>query len=147
MKTPGSAMAARSSITASGLPNPIAAAIEGPGTAERAVPRTAAREFDRGARIKLADEIFAAVAHQVARRPEMSRSATKPGGGPSPAVGDGAGDFGDGATVVGDGFEKCDDARLALALEHAIDRALAMLKMALAVKEALWPPTQMKERG
>src|SRR5262249_45612933 len=46
----------------------VAAAIEGPGAAERAIPRAATREFDRSSRIEHADEILAAVAQQVARR-------------------------------------------------------------------------------
>src|SRR6185437_2587069 len=39
------------------IAQPIRAAIESPGAAERAIPRTAAGEFDRGARIKNAEKI------------------------------------------------------------------------------------------
>src|SRR5262249_12805526 len=46
----------------------IGAAIEGPGAAEGAVPGTAARELDRGTGIERAEEIFAAMAQQVACR-------------------------------------------------------------------------------
>jgi len=45
--------------------------------------------------------------------------------------GDGAGHFGDCATVARDGFKQLDDARLALALEHAIDGALAVFQNGL----------------
>src|SRR5262249_37192021 len=41
-----------------GAAQPVAAAVERPGAAERAVPRAAAGEFDRGAGIEHADEIF-----------------------------------------------------------------------------------------
>src|SRR5437868_4083308 len=40
----------------------IAAPVESPGTAERAIPRAAAGELDRGTGIEHPDEIFAAVA-------------------------------------------------------------------------------------
>ena len=41
---------------------------------------------------------------------------------------DGAGHFGDRAAVAGHGFKELDDACLAFALEHAVDRALAMFQ-------------------
>src|SRR5208282_3136849 len=47
---------------------PIASAIEGPGAAERAIPRTAARKLDRGAGIEGAEKIFPAMTQQIARR-------------------------------------------------------------------------------
>src|SRR5260370_41640983 len=50
---------------------PVAAAIERPGAAERTVPWAPAREFDRGAGVEHADEIFAAVAHGIARGPDF----------------------------------------------------------------------------
>ena len=46
----------------------VAAAVERPGGAERAVPRAAAAELDRRTRIELADEVAAAPAHQVPGR-------------------------------------------------------------------------------
>src|SRR4029077_9451269 len=57
----------------------IAAPVKCPGAAERAVPRTAARELDRGARIEHADEIFAPVAQQVARWQQIIERTDKPG--------------------------------------------------------------------
>ena len=42
--------------------------------------------------------------------------------------GDGAGHLGDRAAVAGERLEQLDHARLALALEHAVDRALAVLQ-------------------
>ena len=49
----------------------IAAAVEGPGAAEGAVPRAAAREFDRGAGIERAEKIFPAMAQQIACRHQI----------------------------------------------------------------------------
>ena len=77
MKTPGSRIADRSSTTRSGLDQPVAAAVEGPGAAERAVPRAAARELDRGAGVEYADEILAAMAQEVARRPHARRGCAR----------------------------------------------------------------------
>src|SRR6266496_1513310 len=54
-----------------GAQQAIAAAVKGPGAAERAVPRTAARKLDRGAGIEHADEILAAMAQQIARRQQL----------------------------------------------------------------------------
>jgi hypothetical protein len=51
--------------------HPIAAAIESPGAAERAIPGTTARKFDRGARVERTEKIFAAVAQQVPRRHQL----------------------------------------------------------------------------
>src|SRR5439155_13524151 len=45
---------------------PVAAAVKGPGAAKGAVPRAAARKLDRGAWVERAEEIFSAVAQQVA---------------------------------------------------------------------------------
>src|SRR5262249_8687186 len=105
---------------------PIAAAIEGPGAAERAVPRATAREFDRGAGVEHADEIFAAVAQEVACGADLFEALDEATPGALPVRGDGTGHLRDCARVAGDGFEQLDDARLALALEDAIDRALAV---------------------
>src|SRR5262249_30416401 len=46
----------------------VAASVEGPRAAEGAVPRTAAREFNRGARIERTDEVALAAGDQVSRR-------------------------------------------------------------------------------
>src|SRR4029077_2602216 len=50
---------------------PIASAVKGPGAAEGAIPRTAARKLDGGAGIERAEEIFAAMAQQIARRHQI----------------------------------------------------------------------------
>src|SRR5262245_5971048 len=107
---------------------PIAAAVERPGAAERAVPRAAAGELDRGAGIEHADEIFAALAHEVARGRDLVEVLDKAGAGTFAVGGDGAGHFGDRVAVAGEPLEQLDHARLALALEHAVDRALAVLQ-------------------
>src|SRR5262249_39260238 len=44
----------------------VAAAVEGPRAAERAVPRTAARKLDRSGRIENPDEIFVAAGQKIA---------------------------------------------------------------------------------
>jgi len=105
---------------------PIAAAIEGPGAAERAVPRATAREFDRGAGVERADEIFAAVAQEVACRPDLFKMLDEARPRALPVGSDGARHFGNCAKVARDGFKQLDDARLALALEGTIDSALAV---------------------
>src|SRR5262249_18713420 len=46
----------------------VAAAVECPGAAERAVPGTASRELDGGGRVQHADEVLAAAPGEVARR-------------------------------------------------------------------------------
>src|SRR5262249_8813938 len=46
---------------------PIAAAVEGPRAAERAIPGTAARELGRGARVEDADEVLVAPSAEVTR--------------------------------------------------------------------------------
>ncbi len=105
---------------------PIAAAVEGPGAAKRAVPRATPREFDRGARVEQANEIFAAVAHQIARGPDLFEALDKAGPRTLAIGGDGAGHLGDGAAIARDGFKQLDDGRLAFAFEHAIDGAFAV---------------------
>src|SRR5262249_16063666 len=105
---------------------PVAAAIEGPGAAERAVPRATARELDSRARVERADEIFAAVAQAVACRPDLFKMLDEARPRTLPVRSDGPRHFGDCATVAHDGFEQLDDARLALALEDTINRALAV---------------------
>src|SRR5262245_44397558 len=107
---------------------PIAAAIESPGAAERAVPWAPAREFDRGAGVEHADEVFAAVTHEVARGPDLVEVLDETRPRTLALCGDGAGHLDDRAAVARHGFKKLNDARLALALEHAIDRALAMFQ-------------------
>src|SRR5262249_62211342 len=52
-----------------GAAQPIAAAIERPGAAERAVPWATSGKFDRGAGVEHADEIFAAGAPAIPPRP------------------------------------------------------------------------------
>src|SRR6266481_3980362 len=78
---------------------PIAAAIESPGAAERAVPWAPSREFDRGAGIEHADEIFAAVAHEIARGPDLVEVLNKPRPRTLALCGDGTRHFNDCAAV------------------------------------------------
>src|SRR5262249_4501296 len=105
----------------------IAAAIETPGTAERAVPRTPARKFDRPAGIQHADEIFMALAHTIARRADDVEVFDECQPRTRRVRGADARQFSEGAAVARNGLKQLDDGCLALALEHTIDRALAML--------------------
>src|SRR5262249_48871943 len=58
---------------------PVTSSVEGPGAAERAVPRTAAREFDRRARVEHADEILAAMAQKVGSGMEVIQTLDETG--------------------------------------------------------------------
>ena len=111
-----------------GADQPVAAAVERPGAAERAIPRTAARELDRGGRIEDADEILAPMTQQVARRAAARRGRGRScGGGPSPSAVTAPGTL---ATARGRRSTASSSLTMpgfALALEHAIDRALAVL--------------------
>ena len=79
-------MRASSSPMRLGLQLAVAAPVERPGAAERAVPGAAARELDRRGRIEHADEVLAPVGQQIARRRSARPgSRTFSGGGPSPA--------------------------------------------------------------
>src|SRR5262249_1072363 len=71
----------------------IAAAIESPGAAERAVPRTPARKFDRRAGIEHADEIFMALPHNIGRGLDVGELREEGGPGPLAVRGDGARHF------------------------------------------------------
>src|SRR5207248_5657048 len=106
----------------------ITAAVERPSAAERAVPGAAAGKFDGGAGIEHADEIFAALAHEIARGPDLVEVLDESRARALAVRGDGAGHFDDRTAVAGDRFEELDDACLAFALEHAVDRALAVFQ-------------------
>src|SRR5271155_2165056 len=83
------------------IEQPVAAAIECPGAAERAVPWATAREFDRGGGIEHADEIFAAMAQEIARRPNLLEVLDESRRRPLAVRGDGARYFDDRAAVAG----------------------------------------------
>jgi len=63
----------------------IAAAVESPGAAERAVPRTPRENSIDSAGIEHADEIFAALAYKIARRPDVVEVLDEGRRGPSPS--------------------------------------------------------------
>src|SRR5262249_59303691 len=73
-------------------------------------------------------EICAGLAHKVACGPDLVEVLDESRARALAVRGDGAGHFGDRAAVAGDRFEELDDACLAFALEHAVDRALAVFK-------------------
>jgi len=68
------------------------------------------------------------VAHEIARRPDFVEVLDESRPGALAVRGDGAGHFNDRAAVAQDGFKELDDGRFALALEHAIDGALAVFQ-------------------
>src|SRR5262249_41974872 len=109
----------------------IAAAIESPGAAERAVPRTPARKFDRRAGIEHAAEVFMALADRIALWPGAVETADEGRPRTLAVRGDRARPFMYRAVGARHGFKQLDDGCLALALEHTIDRALAMLQNGL----------------
>src|SRR5262249_24988231 len=103
--------------------HPVAPAVEGPCAAERAVPRAAAAELDRGARVELADEVLPPVVEQIARRQDFVEMADERRRRALPVERDRAGHAADRAAVGRDGVEQCRDGRLPLAAQAAIDRA------------------------
>ena len=107
--------------------HPVAAAVKGPGAAEGAVPRAASRELDRGARIERAEKIFAG-GGAAGRAPASGHRANgqTPGGGPSPAAVTAPGTAAT-SRPASIGGEEQRHRRLALALEHAIDRPRPVL--------------------
>src|SRR5262249_30688721 len=100
----------------------VAAAVEGPRAAERAVPGTAPAELDGRARVELADEVLPPVAEQLARRQEVVEMADERRRRPLPVERDRAGHAPDRAPVVRDGVEQRRDGWLPLAAQAAIDR-------------------------
>lgn len=66
----------------------VGAAIEGPGRAERAVPRATAGELDSGARIERADEVLVAAAGEVAGGRTVVDAVQHAGRGPGAVGGD-----------------------------------------------------------
>src|SRR5215467_5804382 len=106
----------------------IAPAVEGPRAAEGAIPRAAARELDRRARIERAEEVLAAALEQIARRDERIEALDQARGWSLAVQADDAGDAIDRAAVVRHGLEQLGHRRLALALENAIDRASGVLQ-------------------
>ena len=102
---------------------PVAAVVEGPGAAEGAVPGTAAGELDRGRRVERADEIAAAMAKQVPRRKERVEIVDEDRPRPLALRRDRARHGGERAPGL-EGREEGRKRRLALALEHAVDRAV-----------------------
>src|SRR5260370_34784052 len=105
---------------------PVAAAIERPGAAERTVPWAPAREFDRGAGVEHADEIFAAVAHEIARGPDFVEVLDESPPRTLAVPGDGAGHFSERAAVAHCGFKELDRGRVAPPPEPAIAGPLAL---------------------
>src|ERR1051326_6307719 len=111
----------------------IAAPVKGPGAAERAVPRTAAREFDRGARVENADKIFSPVPQQIARRQQLIERMHKAGRRTLA----GRLNHARHGREIGPGLDRRQErphAGLALAAQHAVDRAFAMVEDRLGDK-------------
>jgi hypothetical protein len=106
----------------------IAAAVKRPGAAERAVPRAAAREFNRCRGIEMTDEIFAAVAQQVAGGPQIVQVADEARWRTFAIQHHSARDFGQRAAVMLGRRQQLCDRGFAFAAQHAIDCARAMLQ-------------------
>ena len=68
-----------------GADRAVAAAVKGPGAAERAIPGAAARELDRSAWIERAHEVPAAMTEDRAPATSTSRLSTKRARSPSPS--------------------------------------------------------------
>ena len=125
---------------------PIAAPVKGPGAAERAIPRAAAGEFDRGARIKDADKILAPMAQQVARRHDFVERMDEARRRPFAGGGDRAGDRG----RVIPGFDRRQQQRhrrFAFPLEHAVDGARAVLDQRLCDERCAVPTDADEDAG
>src|SRR5262249_12323300 len=99
----------------------------GPGAAEGAVPRAAARELDRSRRVEDADEVFFPVTEQIARRLKVVEAMDERRRRSFSVGGHDAGSLGDSVAVALERLEEGDDPGLALALHHAVDRARAVL--------------------
>src|SRR5271169_541579 len=109
---------------------PIAAPVKGPSAAERAIPRAAAGEFDRGARIKDADKILAPMAQQVARRHDFIERMDEGRRRPLAGGGDSAGN----GSRVAPGLDRRQQhrhRRFAFAFEYTVDRARAVIDQRL----------------
>jgi len=87
------------------------------------------------------------VVQKVTRGTVIIKVGDKTGWRTLPLGSDGAWYFGDGGTVIGDGVEEFDDPRLASPLSTQSMAPSPCSRMAVAVKDALWPPTQMKHCG
>ena len=104
----------------------VAAPVEGPRAAEGAIPRAAAAELDRRARVELADIVLAPVAEQVARGQQIVEVLHEDGWRALPVERDRAGHLFERAPVVTRRLEQQDDRSLALPAQHAVERALAV---------------------
>src|SRR5262249_13674733 len=108
-----------------GADEAITAPVEGPGAAKRTVPWATARHLDRGARVERADEVFAAMAQEIAGRDQIVERFDKPGRRPLARRGDGARNPGRICARL-DRREEQRHARLALAFQDAVDGAFGM---------------------
>ena len=102
----------------------VAAAVEGPGGAERAVPRAAAGELDGCGRVHHPDEVLTAAPAQVPGRKMIVQAVQHPGRTAGTVRGDRSGDLGQGP--VRSRREQGRGAGLALALEHDVDGAFGV---------------------
>ena len=126
MKTLGSLIEAISSAAASARGFAIAAAVKGPGAAERTVPRTATGKLDGCARVERADKIFIAAPAQMAGGHEAVEVIDHFGRRPVAFSRHNPGQLADAAAanrlykLLGDG--------LSFASDHAIDSAFGVFQ-------------------
>ncbi len=104
----------------------IGAAVERPRAAEIAVPGAAARELDRRGGVERADEVFAPVAHEIARGPVGIEVVHEARRRTRAVAGHRTGHLAGGAVIVLRRGEQVGNGCLSLAAQHAIDGALAV---------------------
>lgn len=123
---PGLAYSAQIVCNGFGCTDSIAAPVEGPGAAKRTVPWTAAAEFNRGAGVEHADEIFSAMPHQVAGGSVVVEVLEHPDWRPLACGGDGTRHTSKSADVAGKRVEQRADDGLSFPLHDTIDRSVGM---------------------
>src|SRR5206468_6357623 len=109
----------------------VAPAVERPRAAEGAIPRAAARELDRRARVERAEKVAPAAPEQIASRNERIEVLDQARGRPLAVQRDHPGNPGDRSAVVLDGLQQLRHRGLALALEDTVDGAARMLEQLL----------------
>src|SRR5262249_9656501 len=128
----------------------IAPAVERPRAAERAVPRAAAAELDRGARVELPDVVAAAGPEEIARRQELGRGRDESRRRAAAGRG-GAGVRAPGMRAAAPGWRAASrSGTIAASPSPRSTQSTApsaCARISRAVNEALCPPTTMNVRG
>src|SRR4029077_6997232 len=125
----------------------VTSPVESPCAAEYAIPRAAAAELDRGARVKHANKVLAAVAEQISGWQHGIETLHEGWPGTFPGCRVNARYPVQVSPVLTGRLQSGNDYRLAFTFEHRVDAALPMCRISAAVKEALWPPTIIRACG